>query len=239
MAAASGAAGSVSPTSRRPSRPSESRRRSTGSRRPTLRQCDLSPIICGCGTRSCRRNRFSAMSTSTSTPRDRVRHRSIGSCNWNNQLAWMSELLTGRDGLVRELGQISPGGPRPKSIDEVEEVARQAGAIAAANDGQLAQNQLDALTRTVSAEVEKGPSPKGDALLAALGDADGDAIHEARRSWNSARTQRDSRACSISSTCRLRQKAPEFQKLLARLPNSRSGCSPARYRHGMGMAPRL
>ncbi|WP_018179539.1 AAA domain-containing protein [Jongsikchunia kroppenstedtii] len=133
----------------------------------------------------------------------------------DEQLAWMSELLTGRDALVRELGQISPGGPRPKSIDEVEEVARQAGAIAAANDGQLAQNQLDALSRTISAEVEKGPSPEGDALLAALTSADGAAILDARRSWNSARTQRDSQGVLDLLELRLRQKAPEFQKLLS------------------------
>ncbi|MBA4025695.1 MAG: DNA helicase [Gordonia sp.] len=132
----------------------------------------------------------------------------------DGQLAWVSELLTGRDQLVRELNSISPGGPRPKSIDEVEEVARQAGAIAAANDGTLARRELDDIARVLSAEIEKGPSSEGDALLAAVRAADPDAILEARRAFNSARIERESQGALDLLELRLKHKAPGLVKLL-------------------------
>ncbi|HEY9311752.1 AAA domain-containing protein [Williamsia sp.] len=132
----------------------------------------------------------------------------------DGQLAWVSELLTGRDQLVRELNAISPGGPRPKSIDEVEEVARQAGAIAAANDGVLARRELDDVARALSAEVEKGPSPEGDALLAAVRAADADGVLEARRAWYTARGELENQGALDLLELRLKQKAPALVKLL-------------------------
>lgn len=132
----------------------------------------------------------------------------------DGQLAWVSELLTGRDQLVRELNAISPGGPRPKSIDEVEEVARQAGAIAAANDGTLARRELDDIARALSTEIEKGPSPEGDALLAAVRAADPDAILETRRAWHTASAERESQGALDLLELRLKQKAPALVKLL-------------------------
>ena len=131
----------------------------------------------------------------------------------DGQLAWVSELLTGRDQLVRELNAISPGGPRPKSIDEVEEVARQAGAIAAANDGTLARRELDDIARALSTEIEKGPSPEGDALLAAVRAADPDAILETRRAWHTASAERESQGALDLLELRLKQKAPALVKL--------------------------
>ncbi|SIS23779.1 AAA domain-containing protein [Williamsia sterculiae] len=132
----------------------------------------------------------------------------------DDQLAWVSELLTGRDALLRELERISPGGPRPKSIAEVAEVARTAGAVAAANDGGIARRELDEYIRVLSAEVDQGPSPEGDAVLAALRAADATALTEARREWNQARAERDRQGALDLLQLRLRQRAPELHRVL-------------------------
>ncbi|GAA1462661.1 AAA domain-containing protein [Williamsia maris] len=132
----------------------------------------------------------------------------------DDQLGWISELLTGRDALVRQLESISPGGPRPKSVDEVADVAEQTGAIAATNDGVLARRELDECARTLAAEVDAGPSAEGEALLAGLVAADAVAVKEARREWNKARAQRDQQGSLDLLELRLKQKAPELHRVL-------------------------
>jgi very-short-patch-repair endonuclease len=132
----------------------------------------------------------------------------------DNQLAWISELLSGRDQLVRELEAISPGGPRPRSVDEVSAVAYQAGEIASTNDAVIAEHELAACSYRLSAEVEQGPSPEGDALVAALANADAAAIAAARRRWNSARDELQAQTALDLLSLRLRGKAPEFYALL-------------------------
>ncbi len=132
----------------------------------------------------------------------------------DNQLGWISELLTGRDALVRQLESISPGGPRPKSVDEVAEVAQQTGAIAATNDAKLARRELDDCARALSAAVDQGPSPEGEALIAAIVAADADALKQSRRDWNAARAQRDQQGSLDLLELRLKQKAPELHRVL-------------------------
>ncbi|MCX6468114.1 MAG: AAA domain-containing protein [Corynebacteriales bacterium] len=139
----------------------------------------------------------------------------------DEQLGWISELLTGRDALVRQLESISPGGPRPKSIDEVAEVARQTGAIAATNDAVLARRELDEHARALSAEVDQGPSDEGEALVSAIVAADADAIKESRRAFNSARAQRDRQGALDLLELRLKQKAPELHRLLRETADDR------------------
>ncbi|MEE4022612.1 AAA domain-containing protein [Gordonia sp. PKS22-38] len=128
----------------------------------------------------------------------------------DGQLAWISELMTGRDQLVRELEAISPGGPRPRSVADVSAVARQAGAIAATNDAVLAEHELADCAYRLAAEVEQGPSPEGDALLSALAGADPDTIRDARRAWNTARDELADQTALDLLTLRLRSKAPEL-----------------------------
>ena len=128
----------------------------------------------------------------------------------DSQLAWISELMAGRDQLIRELEAISPGGPRPRSVADVTEVALQAGAIAATNDAVLAEHELADCAYRLSAEVEQGPSPEGDALLSALATADADKVRAARRAWNIARDELDAQTTLDLLTLRLRSKAPEF-----------------------------
>ncbi|MFW0796467.1 AAA domain-containing protein [Gordonia sp. CPCC 205515] len=130
------------------------------------------------------------------------------------QLAWISDLITGRDRLVHELEAISPGGPRPRSVAELTEVARQAGAIAATNDAVLAEHELAECAYRLSSEVEQGPSSEGDALVAALGTADAGAIKAARRAWNAARAERDDQVALDLLSLRLRSKAPELYTML-------------------------
>ncbi|GAA1480327.1 very short patch repair endonuclease [Gordonia sinesedis] len=132
----------------------------------------------------------------------------------DHQLARVSELLDARDRLVHEIESISPGGPRPRTLAEAVDVAREAGAIAAANDALLAEAELADRMRAVSAEVERGPSPEGDALVAALTSADAEAIRKARRDVVTARGQQDDQNALDLLALRLRSKAPEFATLL-------------------------
>lgn len=128
----------------------------------------------------------------------------------DHQLAWISDLVAGRDRLVRELEAISPGGPRPRSVDEVARVAGEARLIAATNDAVLAEQELAECAYALSAEVERGPSPEGDALVAALAHADADAIRSARRAFVAARAEYDDQLAVDLLGLRLRAKAPDL-----------------------------
>ncbi|MEE3850791.1 AAA domain-containing protein [Gordonia sp. LSe1-13] len=139
----------------------------------------------------------------------------------DGQLAWISELMTGRDQLVRELEAISPGGPRPRSVADVSAVALQAGAIAATNDAVLAEYELADCAYRLAAEVEQGPSPEGDALLSALAGADPDTIRDARRAWNAARDELADQTALDLLTLRLRSKAPELYTLFTETADDR------------------
>ncbi|MFW0787358.1 AAA domain-containing protein [Gordonia sp. CPCC 206044] len=138
----------------------------------------------------------------------------------DRQLAWVSDLLAGRDRLVRELEGISPGGPRPRTVAAVAEVAAQAGTIAATNDAVLAEHELAECAYRLSAEVDLGPSPEGDAMVAALANADADAIKAARRRWNTARDELADQVELDLLTLRLRSKAPRFFEMLRERPDN-------------------
>ncbi|WP_168707456.1 AAA domain-containing protein [Gordonia paraffinivorans] len=130
------------------------------------------------------------------------------------QLAWISRLVTGRDRLVHQLDAISPGGPRPRSVAEIAAVAEQAHAIAAANDAVLAEQALSDHASALASELEKGPSPEGDALLSALASADAGAIREARRAYEEARETAAAQTALDLLQMRLRSRAPELVKLM-------------------------
>lgn len=134
----------------------------------------------------------------------------------DGQLNWISALLSERDELVRQLEAISPGGPRPASVAEAVEVAHEAGDIAAANDALLAERELTETSYALAAELEKGPSEEGDALVAALANADAAAIRAARRVVSRARSEWEDQSALDLLMLRLRSKAPEFADLLER-----------------------
>lgn len=133
----------------------------------------------------------------------------------DRQVSQVSELVSTRDRLVHELSAISPGGPRPRSVAEAVEVAREAGGIAAANDALIAEAELADRTHALSAEVERGPSPEGDALIAALTRGDAEAIRGARRAVVAARAQQEDENALDLLSLRLRSRAPEFAARLA------------------------
>ena len=137
----------------------------------------------------------------------------------DTQLSWVSDLLSARDQLIHELEYISPGGPRPRSVAEVAEVAREGASIAAANDAVLAEQELAEHAYRLSTEVEKGPSHEGDALVAALANADAESIRTARRAFTAARGELQDQAALDLLALRLRTKAPEFYAALADSPD--------------------
>lgn len=133
----------------------------------------------------------------------------------DGRLRWISALLDERDALVRELEAISPGGPRPRSVAEAVTVARDAAAIAAANDALLAERELTDHAYRLAPELERGPSPEGDALISALAGADSDAIRLARRDVAAARAEYEQQSTQDLLMLRLHSKAPGFAELLA------------------------
>lgn len=132
----------------------------------------------------------------------------------DNQLAWISRLLTGREHLVRELEAISPGGPRPRTVAEAAEVAHQARSVAAANDAVRAEQELADRVYGLTTELEQGPSPEGDALLSALATADPVAIRDARRAFAAAAAEADEQNALELLGLRLRSRAPELAKTM-------------------------
>ncbi|WP_238419013.1 AAA domain-containing protein [Gordonia sp. 'Campus'] len=137
----------------------------------------------------------------------------------DTQLSWISRLISGREHLVRELEAISPGGPRPRSVDDVAAVARQARSIAVANDAALAEQELADCAYALTAELEQGPSPEGDALIAALAGADAEAIRDARRAFADARAEAEAQNALELLGLRLRSRAPELAKSMWSTPD--------------------
>ncbi|GAB2669396.1 hypothetical protein GCM10027169_34070 [Gordonia jinhuaensis] len=131
------------------------------------------------------------------------------------QLRRIATLVDGRDELVRELSRITPGGPRPRSVAELTDVARQTGRVASARDAVLARDRLDELIAELVPRIDAGPSPEGDALLTALRAADATALREARRDWHVALTERDNQGALDLLELRLRSAAPALHRALA------------------------
>ncbi|MFT4125183.1 MAG: AAA domain-containing protein [Gordonia sp. (in: high G+C Gram-positive bacteria)] len=139
----------------------------------------------------------------------------------DSQIRTVTALVTQRNRLVAELESISPGGPRPRTVAGAAAVAAEAGAIAAVNDATLAERQLTDLTDALARELERGPSPEGDALVAALRSADINAIRAARRAAVAARAQWQDQTAVDLLLLRLKAKAPEFAELLSATADDR------------------
>lgn len=89
-------------------------------------------------------------------------------------------------------------------------------AISAAAGARDAHSRLDAVRVQVQEMVERGPSPEGDAMVAALRGYKYAAIRDARRAWDAARAERDDRGALDLLALRLRTKAPALFDLVAR-----------------------
>ncbi|ADG77935.1 AAA domain-containing protein [Tsukamurella paurometabola] len=125
-------------------------------------------------------------------------------------------LVGERDRMVQAMQRLSENSPRPKDLDEVESVAEQVVAISAAAGAREAYSRLDTVRLRVQEIVERGPSPEGDALVAALRQYRYGPIRDARRAWDAARTERDDRGALDLLALRLRTKAPALFDLMAR-----------------------
>ncbi|KXO97774.1 AAA domain-containing protein [Tsukamurella pseudospumae] len=125
-------------------------------------------------------------------------------------------LVSERDRLVEAMQAISEHAPRPKDLTETEQTAKQVVAISAAAGARDAHSRLDAVRVRVQEIVERGPSPEGDAMVAALRQYKFGPIRDARRAWDAARTDRDDRGGLDLLALRLRTKAPALFDLVAR-----------------------
>ncbi len=125
-------------------------------------------------------------------------------------------LVSERDRLTEAMLALSEHAPRPKDLAETDAVARQVIAISAAAGARDAHSRLDALRVQVQEIVERGPSPEGDAMVAALRQYRYAPIRDARRAWDAARAERDDRGALDLLALRLRTKAPALFDLLAR-----------------------
>ncbi|GAB3135753.1 hypothetical protein GCM10027289_29960 [Tsukamurella serpentis] len=128
----------------------------------------------------------------------------------------VARLVDERDRLVVEMQRLSEQCPRPKDLAETERVARQVVAISAAAGAREAHSRLNAVRVRVQEIVERGPSPEGDALVAALRQYSYAPIRDARRAWDAARAERDDRGALDLLALRLRAKAPALFELVAR-----------------------
>ncbi|WP_019203782.1 AAA domain-containing protein [Tsukamurella sp. 1534] len=128
----------------------------------------------------------------------------------------VTRLVTERDRLVADMQRVSSQAPRPKDLEETDRVARQVVAISAAAGAREAHSRLDAVRVRVQEIVERGPSPEGDAMVAALRQYRFGPIRDARRAWESARSDRDDRGALDLLALRLRTKAPTLFDQLAR-----------------------
>ncbi|MBS4100167.1 AAA domain-containing protein [Tsukamurella paurometabola] len=125
-------------------------------------------------------------------------------------------LVAERDRLVEAMQAVSEHAPRPKDLAETDRTARQVIAISAAAGARDAHSRLDAVRLQVQEAVERGPSPEGDAMVAALRGYKYSAIRDARRAWDAARAERDDRGALDLLALRLRTKAPALFDLVAR-----------------------
>ncbi|CAM3820548.1 AAA domain-containing protein [Tsukamurella strandjordii] len=125
-------------------------------------------------------------------------------------------LVSERDRMVHAMQKLSENSPRPKDLDEVADVAEQVVAISAAAGARDAYSRMDTVRLRVQEIVERGPSPEGDALVAALRQYRYGPIRDARRAWETARTERDDRGALDLLALRLRTKAPALFDLMAR-----------------------
>ncbi|RDH11680.1 AAA domain-containing protein [Tsukamurella pulmonis] len=125
-------------------------------------------------------------------------------------------LVSERDRLVEAMQALSEHAPRPKDLAETDRTARQVIAISAAAGARDAHSRLDTVRVRVQEIVERGPSPEGDALVAALRQYKYGPIRDARRAWDAARADRDDRGALDLLALRLRTKAPALFDLVAR-----------------------
>ncbi|MFC7756245.1 AAA domain-containing protein [Tsukamurella soli] len=124
-------------------------------------------------------------------------------------------LVADRDRLLAALSPVASHVTSPRDLQQLSDLVRGVRRSSGASGARDALGELaDIRTRVVDI-VERGPSPEGDALVAALSGHDYGRIQAARRAWDVARRERDDRGALDLLALRLRTKAPALLDLVA------------------------
>ncbi|MDF0531017.1 AAA domain-containing protein [Tsukamurella sp. 8F] len=123
-------------------------------------------------------------------------------------------LVADRDSLVASLDGVGPHVGTPRDLVRLAGLTQSVLDNTGSSGGRTALAELASIRASVADIVERGPSPEGDELIAALETRDVGRIHAARRAWDVARRERDDRGALDLLALRLRTKAPALLDLL-------------------------
>ncbi len=131
-----------------------------------------------------------------------------------NKLVRVSGALHARDALVERLYAVSPSAPWIRSLDDATQFAGAAGAIASRIDADVARAELERVLYSVATELDSGPSPEGNALVAALSIADADAVSKACDDYVLACREQEDQRDQDELTATLVEAAPALYELV-------------------------
>lgn len=130
------------------------------------------------------------------------------------QLSRVGAVLQARDALVERLYEVSPSAPWIRSLSDATAFAGAAGAIATRIDVDVARAELDRILYSVATALDSGPSPEGTGLIAALTDADADAVAAAVETYLAARREQDDQRERERLASALSEAAPTLYQLV-------------------------
>lgn len=131
-----------------------------------------------------------------------------------SKLVRVAGALHARDALVDRLYAVSPSAPWIRSLDDAMQFAGAAGAIATRIDADVARGDLEKVLYSVAVQVDSGPSPEGNALVAALSAADADAVAEACENYQQACQEQKDQLDQDELSARLAESAPALHDLV-------------------------
>ncbi|MDJ0396303.1 AAA domain-containing protein [Rhodococcus sp. G-MC3] len=131
-----------------------------------------------------------------------------------NKLVRVAAVLHARDALVQRLYAVSPSAPWIRSLDDATQFAGAAGAIATRIDANVARAELDRVLYSVATELDSGPSPEGNALVAALSNADADAVATASGHYVLACREQQEQRDQDELSAKLSEAAPALYELV-------------------------
>lgn len=131
-----------------------------------------------------------------------------------SKLVRVEGALAARDALVQRLYAVSPSAPWIRNLDDATKFAGAAGAIATRIDADVARGELDSILYSVAVHVDSGPSPEGNALVAALSSADADAVADACDNYLLACEEQKDQIDQDELSARLVEAAPALHELV-------------------------
>lgn len=131
-----------------------------------------------------------------------------------SKLVRVSGVLHARDALVERLYAVSPSAPWIRTLDDAQKFAGSAGAIATRIDADVARAELERVLYGVAVQIDSGPSPEGNALVAAISSADADAVAAACDSYLLACAEQKDQLEQDALSARLIATAPALHELV-------------------------